>query len=69
LETTGGGWVPRITHGAKLPVSNPPFVMAPDAQGVNVGEGVIVAVFVGVLVGGVPVTVGVGVPPKVPRTI
>ena len=41
--------MPRITHGARVPVSNPPFTMAPDAHGVRVGVGVKVAVLVGVL--------------------
>jgi hypothetical protein len=61
LVTAGEGAASRITHGEKLPVSNPPFVMAPDVHGVDVGVGVKVGVKVGVLVGGVPVTVGVGV--------
>jgi len=56
-------------HGAKLPVSNPPFVIAPDVHGVDVGVGVKVGVKVGVLVGGVPVTVGVGVPALQPGNL
>ena len=61
VDTLGGGLVSCTTHGAKLPVSNPPFTNTLP-HGVPVAVGVRVDVKVGVLVGGVPVRVGVRVP-------
>jgi len=51
---------PSITHGGKLPVSNPPLTINPVSHGVTVGVGVVVEVGVGV-VDGLAVGVGVGV--------
>jgi hypothetical protein len=56
--------VPRITHGVKVPVSNPPFVRAFVEHTVAVGEGVLDAVGVDGIVAvrvrvGVLVAVGV----------
>src|SRR5947208_1355647 len=47
----------RMTHGGKLPVSNPPFWIIPVSQGVGLGVPVGVGVAVGV---GEGVAVGVG---------
>ena len=58
LVTNGAGLLSRIAQGAKLPVSNPPFVMAFVEHTVAVGEGVIDAVGVAGMVG-VAVRVGV----------
>ena len=58
LVTNGAGLLSRIAQGAKLPVSNPPFVMAFVEHTVAVGEGVIDAVGVA---GIVAVRVRVGV--------
>jgi hypothetical protein len=68
VAIVGVGLVARIVHGAKVPVSKPPLATSPVVHGVGVmvGEFVAVGVFdavgVGVFVGTVPVTEGVGVP-------
>src|SRR5207247_4520298 len=56
LVTTGVAFWSTITHGGKLPVSNPPFWIIPLSHGVAVAVGVGVGVPIGVLV-----AVGVGV--------
>jgi hypothetical protein len=58
LDTNGAGLLSRMFQGAKLPVSNPPFVMAFVEHTVAVGEGVLDAVGVA---GIVAVRVRVGV--------
>ena len=61
MSTMGVGSVSRILHpGVKLPVSKPPFCIAGAEQGVLVGVLVGGTVGVEVAVGGVPVSVGVG---------
>jgi hypothetical protein len=52
--------VPSMTHGGKLPVSNPPFWIMPVSHGVAVAVGVGVGVGEGVT-DGLAVGVGVGV--------
>ena len=49
VETVGGGRVPKITQGGKVPVSKPPLTITQfPGVGVGVGEGGTVAVAVGV---------------------